>query len=111
MFFESARVMLNYGGEIHVTTRNDYPYNMWNVEQLAEDAGLFLREKVLFEKSDYPGYQNKRGGSISSNRTFRLRHCYTFKFSLQQDYSSDDDVDQMSVCSTEATSSDGYYMY
>ncbi|KAK9924292.1 hypothetical protein M0R45_032672 [Rubus argutus] len=48
MFFESARVMLNYGGEIHVTTRNDYPYNTWNVEKLAEDCRLvFERESVV----------------------------------------------------------------
>lgn len=37
---------VNYGREFHVTTRNDYPYNTWNVEQLAEDAGLFLRSRT-----------------------------------------------------------------
>lgn len=79
-FFASARQMLLFGGQIHVTNRDDYPYNTWNVEELAAQAGLVLREKVWFEKSDYPGYHNKRGGGINSNKRFPLRECYTFKF-------------------------------
>ncbi|PRQ52419.1 putative S-adenosyl-L-methionine-dependent methyltransferase [Rosa chinensis] len=79
-FFASARVVLRSGGQIHVTTRDDYPYNIWNVEELAAQAGLVLREKVWFEKSDYPGYHNKRGGGIDSNKKFPLGESYTFKF-------------------------------
>ncbi|KAB2613425.1 hypothetical protein D8674_035741 [Pyrus ussuriensis x Pyrus communis] len=104
-FFESARCMLSYGGEIHVTTRDDYPYHRWNVEGLAEEAGLILSDKVIFNKSDYPGYQNKRGGDIKGNKTFRLRNCYTFIFSVPDGSTSD----QMSLCS-EITSSGSYYM-
>ncbi|XP_050379878.1 uncharacterized protein At4g26485-like [Argentina anserina] len=75
-----ARVMLRPGGEIHVTTRDDYPYNTWHVDSPASSAGLFLTEKVWFEKSDYPGYHNRRGGDIDSNETFALGESYTFKF-------------------------------
>ncbi|BFG25855.1 hypothetical protein CerSpe_121290 [Prunus speciosa] len=97
-FFKNARGMLMEGGEVHVATRDDYPYNRWNVEELAEEAGLVLMEKVWFKKSDYPGYQNKRGGDIKSNKTFRLRNCFTFKFALQQ-YEYDYTCDEMSDCS------------
>ncbi|BBG99863.1 hypothetical protein with DUF2431 [Prunus dulcis] len=82
-FFESARGMIGEGGEIHVSHRDDYPYNQWKLKELAEKAGLVLKEKVWFEKSDYPGYHNKRGGGIQSNKKFPLKECYTFKFSLK----------------------------
>ena len=100
-FFENARGMLREGGEVQVATRDDYPYNRcpWD----AEEAGLVLMEKVWFKEWDYPGYQNKRGGDIKSNKTFRLRNCFTFKFALQQ-YEYDCTCDEMSVCS------DDHYM-
>ncbi|KAL6135084.1 hypothetical protein ACLB2K_067312 [Fragaria x ananassa] len=85
-FFASAQVMLYSGGEIHVTTRDDFPYNTWDVEELADEAGLVLTEKVWFEKSDYPGYRNKRGGNIDSNKSFPLGESYTFKFEVESDY-------------------------
>ena len=81
-FFKSAREMLSGGGEIHVTHRDDYPYDRWKLEKLAKGAGLNLKEKVEFQKKDYPGYHNKRGGDIKSNKTFPLNDCYTFKFSV-----------------------------
>ena len=73
-FFESASEMLSSGGEVHVTHRDDFPYNRWKVEKLAKGAGLYLKEKVEFQK-DYPGYHNKRGGGIKSNKTFPLKNC------------------------------------
>ncbi|XP_050379877.1 uncharacterized protein At4g26485-like [Argentina anserina] len=81
-FFASARVMLRFGGEVHVTARDDYPYNTWDVEELAAEEGLILTERVWFDKSDYPGYHNKRGGGINSNKKFPLRDSYTFKFMI-----------------------------
>ncbi|XP_024028617.1 uncharacterized protein At4g26485 [Morus notabilis] len=60
-FFESALQMLNEGGEIHVTHRDDHPYNQWEVEKQAQKAGLVLKEKMAFIKERYPGYHNKRG--------------------------------------------------
>ncbi|KAJ9687076.1 hypothetical protein PVL29_015793 [Vitis rotundifolia] len=90
-FFESASEMLSSGGEVHVTHRDDFPYNRWKVEKLAKGAGLYLKEKVEFQKEDYPGYHNKRGGGIKSNKTFPLTDCYTFKFSVITWESKDDD--------------------
>ncbi|KAL6287122.1 hypothetical protein ACE6H2_011512 [Prunus campanulata] len=84
-FFRSASGMLGEGGEIHVSHRDDYPYRKWKLKKLAKKAGLVLKEKVWFEKSDYPGYHQKRGGGIESNKTFPLIECYTFKFSLKHE--------------------------
>ncbi|KAF3445306.1 hypothetical protein FNV43_RR15001 [Rhamnella rubrinervis] len=81
-FFRSARKMLSHGGEVHVTHRDDEPYKQWHVEKLALMAGLCLKEKVEFSRSDYPGYINKRGGLIKGNVTFPIRNCFTFKFCL-----------------------------
>ncbi|BBG99862.1 hypothetical protein with DUF2431 [Prunus dulcis] len=86
-FFRSASGMLGEGGEIHVSHREDYPYDKWKLKELAKKAGLVLKEKVWFEKSDYPGYHQKRGGGIKSNKTFPLKECYTFKFSLKHETS------------------------
>ncbi|KAH0983900.1 hypothetical protein GBA52_011077 [Prunus armeniaca] len=86
-FFRSASGMLGEGGEIHVSHRDDYPYDKWKLKELAKKAGLVLKEKVWFEKSDYPGYHQKRGGGIESNKTFPLKECYTFKFSLKHETS------------------------
>uniref|UniRef100_A0A5B7BFR3 25S rRNA (uridine-N(3))-methyltransferase BMT5-like domain-containing protein n=1 Tax=Davidia involucrata TaxID=16924 RepID=A0A5B7BFR3_DAVIN len=84
-FFKSAREMLTKdGSEVHVTHRDDYPYNTWEVEKLAEREGLHLKQKAEFRKEDYPGYHNKRGGDINSNKTFPLNQCFTFKFTLEE---------------------------
>ncbi|KAJ9551612.1 hypothetical protein OSB04_015657 [Centaurea solstitialis] len=81
-FFKSASKMLNRGGEVHVRHRDDNPYNRWNVVLLAGEADLKLKEKVDFQKSDFPGYNNKRGGNVHTNRTFRIVCAFTFKFAL-----------------------------
>ncbi|XP_048434247.1 uncharacterized protein At4g26485-like isoform X1 [Pyrus x bretschneideri] len=103
-FFKSARGMLSKGGEIHVSHMVGYPYDQWKLKELAEKAGLFLKEKVWFNKSDYPGYHSKRAGGIQSNKMFRpnKKTCYTFKFSLNQTSS------ELSVCNpTTSIVSDG----
>ncbi|KAM1010474.1 hypothetical protein EV1_045433 [Malus domestica] len=103
-FFKSACGMLSKGGEIHVSHMVGYPYDQWKLKELAEKAGLFLKEKVWFNKSDYPGYHSKRGGGIQSDKMFRPKKktCYTFKFSLKQTSS------ELSVCNpTTSIVSDG----
>lgn len=81
-FFGSASGMLKEGGEVHVTHRDDYPYNLWEVEKQAQRAGLVLKEKVEFVKQNYPGYHRKRGGYIEGNKRFPLEDPFTFKFYL-----------------------------
>lgn len=77
--------MLTANGEVHVTHKTADPFNRWEVEKLAEEAGLCLVEEVEFTKLDYPGYHNKRGYGKKSNRTFRVGKCSTFKFALRSD--------------------------
>lgn len=76
--------MLNEDGEVHVTHRDDQPYNQWNLKGLATESGLILKEKVEFSKKDFPGYHNKRGSGSKSDQTFPLKDCYTFKFSIEK---------------------------
>ncbi|KAJ6293285.1 hypothetical protein OIU78_025304 [Salix suchowensis] len=79
-FFRSASDMLEENGEVHVTHKTTDPYSRWEIEKLAEEAGLFLVEKVRFRKSDYPGYENKRGSGPRADEYFPAGNCCTFKF-------------------------------
>ncbi|PKU59882.1 uncharacterized protein At4g26485-like [Dendrobium catenatum] len=91
-FFNSARCLLSENGEIHVSHRDDYPFNNWNIRGSAKERGLTLKEKVEFHKKDYPGYQNKRGSGTRSNRAFPLGNkSFTFKFSMNKYKDLDDD--------------------
>ncbi|KAI8552230.1 hypothetical protein RHMOL_Rhmol06G0250300 [Rhododendron molle] len=86
-FFLNARGMLNQGGEVHVSHREDYPYSTWGLENLAAKSGFNLEEKVRFKKWDYPGYQNVRGGDINCDKPFPLNsHCFTYKFRVDEKY-------------------------
>lgn len=84
-YFKSAKKMVKEGGEVHVTHRDDYPYCEWNLEVLAENEGLKLKEKVEFSRSDYPGYQNRRGSNKDGDGDFPLKQCFTFKFTLKNE--------------------------
>lgn len=81
-YFRSASKMLNEGGEVHIRHRDDEPYNTWNVVLLAGKAGLKLKKKLQFQKTQFPGYHNKRGGDINTNKTFPIAFSCTFKFVL-----------------------------
>ncbi|KAK1296793.1 hypothetical protein QJS10_CPB15g01124 [Acorus calamus] len=47
--------MLSETGEVHVVHRDDEPYDQWDLENLANKAGLVLIDKVEFLKTHYPG--------------------------------------------------------
>ncbi|KAL9383096.1 hypothetical protein Peur_023419 [Populus x canadensis] len=79
-FFKSASDMMEENGEVHVTHKTTDPYSKWEIEKLSEEAGLFLVEKVKFRKSDYPGYENKRGSGSRADESFPPGNCCTFKF-------------------------------
>ncbi|KAI3889225.1 hypothetical protein MKX03_006457 [Papaver bracteatum] len=83
-FFKSSSKMLKKDGEVHVAHRDDHPYNIWEIEELANEAGLILIAKVDFRSSQYVGYNRKRGSSVRSNGSFPLGNCpKTFKLSLK----------------------------
>lgn len=79
-FFMSASSMLTSNGQIHVTHKTSYPYNLWALEDLAKEAGLSLLEEAAFKKQDYPGYNQKRAYGRDCNGSFPLGACATFKF-------------------------------
>ncbi|GJN33673.1 hypothetical protein PR202_gb22294 [Eleusine coracana subsp. coracana] len=79
-FFSNASHLLGPHGEIHVSHKVGHPYDSWDLEQLASESSLVLTEKVGFYKADYPGYNQKRGDGLKSNRGFKLDPCCTFKF-------------------------------
>ena len=81
-FFKNASRMLRPNGEIHVSHKTKFPFNCWNIEQLASQSGLTLLECVEFRLEDYPGYNNKRGDGSRSDEPFHLGECCTFKFGL-----------------------------
>jgi 25S rRNA (uracil2634-N3)-methyltransferase len=72
-FFSNARDLLGRHGEIHVSHKTGYPYDLWDLEGLASQSSLVLVEKVGFRKYDYPGYNQKRGDP-----------CCTFKFQISE---------------------------
>ncbi|WVZ15990.1 hypothetical protein V8G54_013556 [Vigna mungo] len=73
-FLQNAKLMLSSFGEIHITHKTSYPYNMWDIEYLANCEGLRLDGEVEFDKALYPGYENKRSGFVrtSSCRISRI---------------------------------------
>ncbi|XP_052201249.1 heavy metal-associated isoprenylated plant protein 41-like [Diospyros lotus] len=83
-FLKNAKVLLrkDHKGEIHVTHKDGYPYEKWDLVKKAEKLGLALLESVPFCKDKYPGYDNKRAHGSLSDAPFRLGDCTTFKFRL-----------------------------
>ncbi|KAH7689127.1 S-adenosyl-L-methionine-dependent methyltransferase protein [Dioscorea alata] len=96
-FFKVASKMLNEEGQVHVSHRDDYTYKLWRIEDLANDAELVLKEKVVFSKWDYPGYSNKRGSGVLSDNEFPLIDSFTFKFSLESSISTNSDDDDIEI--------------
>lgn len=74
--------MIRADGQIHVSHKNKEPFCEWNLECLASRCFLVLVQCVPFEKSKYPGYQNKRGDGSRCDEPFKLGECSTFKFRL-----------------------------
>ena len=79
-FFENAATLLSPQGEVHVTHQTNYPYNEWNLPQLANEAGLEHFDTCAFHIEDYPGYENKRGAGRDADKPFKLRESAKFKF-------------------------------
>ncbi|XP_058115013.1 uncharacterized protein LOC131258006 [Magnolia sinica] len=81
-FLNNASRMLRPYGELHVNHKTTYPFCCWKIEELASKCSLTLLECVMFEKTDYPGYNNKRGDGPRCNDPFHLGECSTFKFGI-----------------------------
>ncbi|PWA82760.1 hypothetical protein CTI12_AA175420 [Artemisia annua] len=79
-FFKNAAMMLTLQGEVHVTHKTVYPFNEWNLAQLANEVGLKLIETQDFYIEEYPGYRNKRGNGKKADKPFPLGESAKFKF-------------------------------
>ncbi|XP_010462438.1 PREDICTED: uncharacterized protein LOC104743017 isoform X2 [Camelina sativa] len=79
-FFHGASRLLRDNGQVHVSHKNKAPFCNWNLEELASRCFLVLIQRVAFEKSSYPGYENKRGDGTRCDQPFLLGECSTFKF-------------------------------
>lgn len=81
-FLINATEMLMEEGEVHVTHKTTYPYSEWDIEQLAEEAGLGLLEKSPFDIDEYDGYVNKKGDGRKCDKSFFAGNACTFKFAF-----------------------------
>lgn len=81
-FLRSAKSMLRFFGEIHITHKTSYPYSNWNIKNLAENEDLSFIEEVDFHQVLYPGYINKRGAGSKCGQSFTIGECSTFKFRI-----------------------------
>ncbi|KVI10268.1 protein of unknown function DUF2431 [Cynara cardunculus var. scolymus] len=76
----NASWMLRPNGEVHVSHKTKFPFDRWNIVELASQSCLTLLECVEFKLEDYPGYNNKRGAGLRPDEPFPLGKCCTFKF-------------------------------
>ncbi|KAF3505659.1 hypothetical protein F2Q69_00010161 [Brassica cretica] len=83
-FFHGASHMVRADGEVHVSHKNKPHFCHWKLEELASKCSLALTQCVAFEKSDYPGYENKRGDGSRCDMPFLLGECTTFKFRVSR---------------------------
>lgn len=79
-FMANARMMMKEDGEVHITHKSYGFYKQWNLEQLGQSQGLWLREVVNFQLTDYPGYHTKYG--FGGDRDFDCNNSKIYKFSL-----------------------------
>ncbi|CAF1712896.1 heavy metal-associated isoprenylated plant protein 41 isoform X1 [Brassica napus] len=83
-FLHGASHMVWADGEVHVSHKNKPPFCHWKLEELASKCSLALTQCVAFEKSEYPGYENKRGDGSRCDMPFLLGECSTFKFRVSR---------------------------
>ncbi|KAL0853232.1 hypothetical protein Bca101_058384 [Brassica carinata] len=83
-FLHGASHMVRTNGEVHVSHKNKPPFCHWKLEELASKCSLALTQCVAFEKSEYPGYENKRGDGTRCDMPFLLGECTTFKFRVSR---------------------------
>ncbi|CAH8320540.1 unnamed protein product [Eruca vesicaria subsp. sativa] len=79
-FFQSARVLVDASGEIHVTHKIAHPFTNWNIKTLGEEKGLYCVREMNFDAFQHPGYSNKRGSGSDCDSSFPVGLSSTFMF-------------------------------
>jgi 25S rRNA (uracil2634-N3)-methyltransferase len=83
-FFANARHLLRPYGETHISHKTGFPYDAWDIAQLAYESSLIMVSKVDFSKKDYPGYNQKRGAGARCDKNFPISGSVTYKFSIER---------------------------
>ncbi|XP_074293905.1 uncharacterized protein At4g26485-like [Silene latifolia] len=83
-FLKNAYELVSYKGQIHITHKTAYPFDRWNIRELAKEARMEYVVETEFNKWDYPGYCNKRGEGhgIRCDESFPVGACSTFVISI-----------------------------
>ena len=68
------------GGEIHILHKTKAAYAHWGIIDLAETSGLLFRACVVFDKSLYHGYRNRK--ARSGKGSFPCHDARVFIFTL-----------------------------
>ncbi|KAJ6800090.1 heavy metal-associated isoprenylated plant protein 41-like [Iris pallida] len=82
-FLKNSIHMLRSHGEVHISHKIGYPYDQWNLEEIASNNSLVLIERARFIIEDYPGYSNKRGDGSRCDEPFPLGECCTYRFRVE----------------------------
>ncbi|KAM0066684.1 hypothetical protein Hdeb2414_s0002g00051931 [Helianthus debilis subsp. tardiflorus] len=84
-FFSSSCPMIHpVTGEIHVSIKTNWPYNLWNIEKIAREHGLVVIKKVRFPLWEYPFYVNKKASGDFPDNTFCNRCTVTYVFGMKK---------------------------
>ena len=76
----AAQSILKEDGLVVITNKTVKPFGDWNLEKMAEDQGLKLKEKFKFDFNWFPGYENRRGDGKNPARRFPAEDAVTFLF-------------------------------
>ena len=85
-FFMIATSMLSHGGLVYVSHKCGYPYDNWNLQELAEMNRLEFLEKTPFHSIHFPGYRNRRGSGARAGEIFPLGIATTYIFQIRSDF-------------------------
>jgi len=79
-FIKSSAPLLTEKGQIHITSKDVNPYNLWRIPKLA--TGLYPTvyiEEIPFLAADYPGYTSR---NVVRTKSFPLTAGKTYIFTV-----------------------------
>lgn len=82
---KNSAKLIKEDGEIHIRHKSNYFFRLWDLEQLASEAGLVLMDEAPFDASMFRGYNTKygfEGARFGSDYNFDCCPSCTYKFVL-----------------------------
>lgn len=82
-FFQLAGALLKPDiGELHITHKTKGAFAHWKLEDIgAQNGGWSCRQKIVFDRCNYPGYVNKK---VLSNKSFPIWDSQTYIFTQSE---------------------------